>query len=255
MSAKKKASGHSLLQDSRKKSTSSGFYTPFHDLKQRLIQIKHTNPPAGPVRSSMVAPLEGPTRFDDDPTLFRQAMVGVVPLDQAIRRRIPVRGALQACRRDALPEDEEVRAELLDLIRGESDFEISCSDEYVDGAILGLSPRILKKLRLGEFSYQAYVDLHGYNRVQARQVVTDFLRASFGRGYRCVLVVSGRGRNSENREPVLKEHLVTWLIRSPLNRLVLAFASARAHDGGVGAFYVLLRGSPAKAPIVSPTGW
>jgi DNA-nicking Smr family endonuclease len=255
MSAKKKASGHSLLRDSRKQPSSSGFYTPFHDLKQRLIQIRCTKPPTRPVRPPAPVWSLGPTVFEDDPVLFREAMSDVAPVDRISRQRIPAPTPIRTCSRRTVPEDEEVRAQLLELIRGESDFEISCSDEYIDGAIVGLSPKILANLRLGEFSCQDYVDLHGCNRVQARQVVTDFLRASFTNNYRCVLIVSGRGRNSENREPVLKEHLVTWLTRGPLNRLVLAFATARSHDGGAGAFYVLLRRSSTKAPLVSPTGW
>jgi DNA-nicking Smr family endonuclease len=255
MSAKKKASGHTLLHDSRKTSSSSGFYTPFHDLKQRLIQPKSVQLPAKPVRPPNPALSAELTVFEDDPALFRKAMLDVMPLDQASRRRVPAPTPRRARPGGAVHEDEEVRAELLGLIRGESEFEISCSDEYIDGAVVGLSPRVLAKLRHGEFSCQTYVDLHGYNRVEARQVVTDFLRNSFAHNHRCVLVVSGRGHNSKNREPVLKEHLVTWLTRSPLNRLVLAFATARAHDGGAGAFYVLLRRSPGKAPFVSPTGW
>jgi DNA-nicking Smr family endonuclease len=40
---------------------------------------------------------------------------------------------------------------------------------------------------------------------------------------------------------VLKRRLIGWLSRSAWARYVLAFASARPCDGGVGALYVLLR--------------
>ena len=182
-------------------------------------------------------------------------MADVVPLDRTRRGRVPIRKPVHTRSRVALSDDDEVRSHLLELIQGSADFEISCSDEYIDGAAVGISPGVVAKLRRGEFSCQAHVDLHGYDRVQARQVVVDFLRGSFARNQRCVLIISGRGHNSANRQPVLKEHLVVWLTRSPLNRLVLAFATARSYDGGTGAFYVLLRRSPAKAPLVSPTGW
>ena len=75
----------------------------------------------------------------------------------------------------------------------------------------------------------------------ARPAVERFLHEALRAGHRCVLVVHGRGHNSKDRTPVLKEKLVSWLARSALSRMVLAFTSARPHDGGAGAMYVLLR--------------
>jgi DNA-nicking Smr family endonuclease len=43
----------------------------------------------------------------------------------------------------------------------------------------------------------------------------------------------------------LKEHVQFWLSHGRLGRLVLAFATAPAVDGGAGAVYVLLRRGPA----------
>jgi DNA-nicking Smr family endonuclease len=147
----------------------------------------------------------------------------------------------------------EVYTHLVDLVSGDAPFELSYSDEYVDGAVIGLSPKILKKLRRGELSYQDHVDLHGCTREEARDLVTSFLKESFARKHRCVLVVSGRGLRSKDKQPVLKQSLVQWLIRAPLKRLVLAFASARSYDGGAGAFYVLLRRNEKKdPPLVTP---
>jgi DNA-nicking Smr family endonuclease len=37
-----------------------------------------------------------------------------------------------------------------------------------------------------------------------------------------------------------------WLSHGRLSRMVLAFATAPAHDGGAGATYVLLRRSASK---------
>jgi len=111
---------------------------------------------------------------------------------------------------------------------------------------------VVKKLRNGDFSYQAHLDLHGLNREQALPMVVQFIQRSFVQKRRCVLIVSGRGLNSLEKEPVLKHSLVRWLTHAPLKRLVLAFASARAYDGGAGAFYVLLRRNEANNPILVP---
>jgi DNA-nicking Smr family endonuclease len=40
---------------------------------------------------------------------------------------------------------------------------------------------------------------------------------------------------------VLKQGIQRWLTQGKLAKMVLAFATARPHDGGAGAVYVLLR--------------
>ena len=67
------------------------------------------------------------------------------------------------------------------------------------------------------------------------------LEEIFAAGHRALLVVHGRGLNSKDNAPVLKERLKSWLARGQIGRIVLAFSSARPVDGGTGALYVLLR--------------
>jgi DNA-nicking Smr family endonuclease len=99
----------------------------------------------------------------------------------------------------------------------------------------------MQRLKKGQFPIQDYVDLHGLTKQEAEIRVRDFLLQSQRLGLRCVLVVHGRGLNSENHIPVLKERLPAWLSRGPVKKLVLAFSTARPYDGGTGAIYVLLR--------------
>jgi DNA-nicking Smr family endonuclease len=51
-------------------------------------------------------------------------------------------------------------------------------------------------------------------------------------------VVHGKGHGSPGREPVLKSKVKTWLVQKSE---VIAFAHARAADGGNGALLVLLK--------------
>jgi DNA-nicking Smr family endonuclease len=53
--------------------------------------------------------------------------------------------------------------------------------------------------------------------------------------------VHGRGLNSKDQIPVLKDAVRLWLARGRIAKSVLAFATARPTDGGAGAVYVLLR--------------
>ena len=167
-------------------------------------------------------------------------MADVQPLPPRERERVASPVPASPARAVTDP-DAEALAELCDLVGGSAPFDISDSDEHVEGAIVGLDPRLLRRLRKGEFAYQAHLDLHGLTADEARPVVEAFLQRAHQDGKRCVLIVHGRGRNSKDQIPVLKSRLTTWLARGQWSRLILAFTSARACDGGAGALYVLLR--------------
>lgn len=130
---------------------------------------------------------------------------------------------------------------LADLVDGRTEFDIADSDEYIEGLAQGLDRRLMRKLRRGQFAVQAHLDLHGQTRAEARETVETFIQTSRMQRHRCVLIVHGRGLNSKDQIPVLKENLRLWLTRGRIARAVLAFATARPSDGGAGAVYVLLR--------------
>ncbi len=243
--------------------TDEGFYTPFRGLDQQLQAASGEKsagpPPVTPPRPRFDRPEEasgahagGTCRETPDEQLFLDAVGDVTPIPAEDRARVPRGPARTFVPRCRQREDWEVLMHLADLVAGGASFELVHTDEYVDGAVAGLSPEIVQGLKEGRFSYQAYIDLHGCTREEARELVTRFIRDSHARGLRCVLVVSGKGLNSKNREPVLKNQLVRWFLRAPLKRFVLAFASARSCDGGSGAFYVLLRRRESRHPVVSP---
>lgn len=173
-------------------------------------------------------------------------MEGVVPLRNGARIDLP---APAANGRPPISDEAEALAALSDLVKGTTRFDISDTREYVEGTIVGLDPRVVRRLRRGDFSWQAYVDLHGMTAEPARQAVERFLTTSVRAGHRCVLIVHGRGHNSKDQTPVLKERLKSWLARGALGRIVLAFTSARACDGGAGALYVLLRRDRDRRPM------
>ena len=188
------------------------------------------------------------TPEEPEPDLFRRAMEGVRPLPR--RADVRVDGPTPASRpRPRVSEEAEALAELSDLVRGGTNFDVSDTREYVEGAIVGLDPRVLRRLRRGDFAWQAYVDLHGMVADQARDAVLAFLRAAVRAGHRCVLVVHGRGHNSKDQTPVLKERMKSWLARGAAAHIVLAFTTARPCDGGAGALYVLLRRDRRRRPI------
>jgi DNA-nicking Smr family endonuclease len=223
---------------------------PFADLGKRLRRLDgtsvRTSPPAPPVGRRVVP---SPPAPPDEPDLFTSAMAGVVRIAQGPRSRIDPPTPSATRERRLISEEAEALAALSDLVNGASEFDITDTREYVEGAIVGLDPRLLRRLRRGDFSWQAYLDLHGLTADEARPAVDRFLADAVRAGLRCVLLVHGRGLNSKDQMPVLKERLKTWLARGRAAHAVLAFTSARPCDGGAGALYVLLRRDRRRRPI------
>jgi DNA-nicking Smr family endonuclease len=102
----------------------------------------------------------------------------------------------------------------------------------------GVRDQVMRKLRRGLYPIDAELDLHGYTQSAARVRLAQFLAASHAAGHRCVRIIHGKGHRSGGRGPVLKAAVDLWLRR---HFDVMAFASAKAIDGGSGALYVLLQ--------------
>jgi len=182
-----------------------------------------------------------PKKEPDETHYFFEAMSGVEPL-KGPKKKIALNPDINIWPSHPASDDElETMAHLSDLVSGAADLDITFSDEYIQGRVHGFDRRLMGKLKKGQFPVQDHIDLHGLTKQEAETRVRGFLRESYGLGLRCVLVVHGRGLNSENHIPVLKERLPTWLSRGPIRKIVLAFSTAMPYDGGTGAIYILLK--------------
>jgi DNA-nicking Smr family endonuclease len=218
---------------------SSSFNAPFRNLKKTVKLPEKQAPVVKPEPPSPPPPAE-----ENEEELFWQAMQGVAPIKQ--NGQVRVSSPPPTVVRRAEAEENEALAELYDLVAGRTGFDITDTEEYVEGCVIGLDTMLVRKLRQGEFSRQAALDLHGMTAEAAQGEVEQFLFNAVRTGLRCVLIVHGRGRNSPGQVPVLKDRVRLWLTRGKLARSVLAFASARNYDGGPGALYVLLRRDRAR---------
>ena len=168
---------------------------------------------------------------DDD---FRKALAGVEPLAEPRRKPLarprpaPVPRQTRRDERAALAESLSAPFSVDDAL--DSGAELVYSRE-------GLPRDVLRKLRRGHWVIEDQLDLHGMNRVQAAEAVSEFLRRCLQRRMRCIRIVHGKGLGSHNREPVLKVKLRKWLLREE----VLAYCQAPAAEGGSGAVLVLLK--------------
>ena len=196
----------------------------------------------GPLAESVDRAPEPPAPAgDDESAAFLRAMGDARPLTGRGREVAPATEPVTPPRGSELSFRE--------LMEGTLEFAVSHSDEYLEGHVVGLDPLIMGRLRAGNLSPEAHLDLHGLNSAQAFEALRDFMRGAWYRSLRVVLVVPGRGRNSPQGQAVLREKLQLWLTQEPFKRVVLAFCTARPHDGGPGSVYVLLRKFRKKGRI------
>lgn len=98
----------------------------------------------------------------------------------------------------------------------------------------------LNRLKRGRLPIEGRVDLHGMTAREAERNLRSFLRASQQMGRRAVLVITGRGLDTQGAgKGVLKRETPQWLARMP--DIVAGHAQADQRHGGAGAFYVTLR--------------
>ena len=113
--------------------------------------------------------------------------------------------------------------------------------------MLSMDYKLHTKMRQGKIRPQAKLDLHGLNLAQAQPTLTKFILDAHGKGLRLILIITGKGRNSEDydvipkRKGVLKASVPNWLSMEPLSSKILQITNAHVKHGGGGAFYVYLR--------------
>ena len=231
------------------KSFKSSFtFKSFQDLKA-LLENRPLPFPERPRAAPIVPEEEQNPEMEEQ--LFKKAMEGVRPILRGnyIQRIFQIE--FPESSRDK--EDAEILEKLADLVRYGRGFNVADTPEYIEGTNYHVHPGVAKRLHRGEYSIQAFVDLHGLFAEDAKEVFEKFLKWAVTTGKTGVLVVHGRGLSSPS-EPVLKKKVVEWLTHGPWRKWVAAYASARICDGGAGATYVLLSPRPVSKRLKKGAG-
>ncbi len=173
---------------------------------------------------------------------FLQAMGDVKPLNLEARvnlKKAEAADLAQAARRESAVAEPISDSNLL-------------SGDYVEpldpAAILdfkrpGIQHGVYRNLRLGKYTIDARLDLHGATVEQSRGQVFQFVRDCVQHDIRCALITHGKGKDRKPQQALLKSCVAHWL---PQLDEVQAFHSAKPQHGGVGATYILLRKSEKK---------
>lgn len=110
--------------------------------------------------------------------------------------------------------------------------------ELSHGASPGVDRRTADRLHRGQMEIDGRIDLHGMTQSEAHDSLAVFMDKAEARGWRCVLVITGKGTRGGG---VLRAAVPRWLNLPPHRARILSFGAARPKDGGDGALYVLLR--------------
>jgi DNA-nicking Smr family endonuclease len=178
---------------------------------------------------------EAQKRTDAERNLFQRAAGKVEPLRQHGRVHHPPEPVAPVAVQRQLDDRRVLKEAISDEFDASTLLEV---DEAMSFRRPGVGIDVARKLRRGEWSIQAEIDLHGHRTDDAREALAAFLREAVRQGLRCVRVVHGKGLGSPGKTPVLKGKVHSWLVQK---NEVLAFVQARADEGGAGAVVVLLK--------------
>ena len=111
--------------------------------------------------------------------------------------------------------------------------------------------RKARRIASGRIEVDDRIDLHGFLQRNARASLRGFLFSAQAKGYKTVLVITGKGGSEpadgygslmgERQRGVLKRSVPGWLAEPDLRTVVLSYTQATPRHGGAGALYVQLR--------------
>jgi len=213
------------------------------DLKKLIDERRASEPAPAPEPRAVASPPRrsvAASKHADGDVDLKSAFADVAPIKRANRASVALPAPTPVARHRIADEEDALEASKYGAEPAPQSWEIGQEIEGEQTFLrTGLGTDVLSKLRRGQWTVQAELDLHGHDSVEAHDALADFLDEARGAGMRCVRVIHGKGLTSPGGEPVLKGKVRRWLQRWDD---VLAYCEAPQNAGGGGAVIVLLRG-------------
>lgn len=189
---------------------------------------------------------------DDDHEVWHYAAATIEPLKRAKGRFHP---ASEAVKQGHVKPKAPARVE---RGSGKPRVDVAPVEAPVVKATRKTSPELalfdrnsVRKIRGGRLDIEARVDLHGMRQHEAHAALRRFLMSCQARGFRYVLIITGKGKpigsqathigETDRERGVLKRNVPRWLEEPDLRAIVVSFTTAAIQHGGEGAIYVHLR--------------
>ncbi|TAG01110.1 MAG: DNA mismatch repair protein MutS [Betaproteobacteria bacterium] len=178
---------------------------------------------------------------DAELKLFRNSVGDATPLKQSARIANSAPKPSPHPKQREADEQNALEASQLAMYPSPMSWDIGADIEDDQSFIrAGINPDLLRKLRRGQWTIQAELDLHGHTQDDAHTAISEFVREARTADWRCVRIIHGKGLSSHQKIPVLRSKVRRWL---QLKDEVLAYCEPRPNGGGSGAILVLLRGA------------
>lgn len=173
--------------------------------------------------------------------LFRREMLDVTPLTRGIDRA-DVAARPQGPSNAQLVRREDAQKSLGNELDGLSDSYVEHLSPHdpIEYRRDGIQVGVLERLRHGGYPPEAQLNLIRRPLIECRREVQRFVRDGWESELRSLLVIHGRGRDSESHAALIRAYLVHWLEQIPQ---VQAWCSATPRHGGLGATLIMLRKS------------
>lgn len=118
-----------------------------------------------------------------------------------------------------------------------------------------LDRREKKRIVQGRMAIEARLDLHGMTQKEAHSALFGFLRSSQARGFKHVLVITGKGSRGEpdpysygSDKGILRRVVPKWLSEPDIRSIIVGFEEAHRSLGGAGALHIRLRARKKPRP-------
>ena len=191
---------------------------------------------------------------DEERALWRHVAISVEPVN--LKSRIPRRGSTIAADDLDVPQPRRLESRTATPTASNSQPPIvnrPVGKPATARPLADFDARKVKKIAKGRTEIEARLDLHGLRQDDAHARLRRFLRDAYANGLKHVLVITGKGREIDDRTAafadtfdrpergVLRRNVPRWLADPELRMLVVSYISASPRHGGDGAFYIELR--------------
>lgn len=109
----------------------------------------------------------------------------------------------------------------------------------------GIDRNTDKKLKSGKFKIDLKLDFHGFTLDEAFDFLLYSVETAYNQGFRCLLVVTGKGKNTKQGRDSIKSQISNWLQHPNISSKIIKYVDADIKHGGTGAIYILLKRNKA----------